>query len=636
MLAIAIGFPFFIIAAGAPVLQNWFAQSRHRAARDPYFLYAASNGGSLAGLLAYPILVEPNLTLPQQSRFWFYGYLGLTLLVGLCALVYLRALTRPAIDTADSKAGSQADTESRLEDGPPIAWPRRLRWLFWSLVPSSLLCGVTTYITTDVVSAPLIWVITLAAYLLSFICAFGGGAWMLSPFFVRRQAFLLLGAALTVAMGATSPVYIVLPLHLIAFFVTATLCHGRLAQDRPPPAHLTNFYLWISLGGVLGGMFNAVLAPQIFTSVVEYPLMMVAAAFSRPSFTADDGRVRRNKMDWLLPVLLLIVMVGLVEIARLVPGMSRANLQLIVFGVSAIVCLSFAPGPLRFGLGFVALYAVAAVFPPLFGAAIFSDRSFFGAYRVTQDAARHRRLLFHGTTIHGAQNLDPDNRLHPLTYYHRSGPAGQVLRAGAQSDAANHVAIVGLGTGALACHGAASQHFTFYEIDPLMERVARDPRLFTYMRDCSPRIDVVIGDARLMLAKAPDRSYDILVLDAFSSDVIPMHLLTRQALELYLSKTAMDGLLLIHISNRYMDLAPVLDRLAKQLQLTALLQDDVEVSAEETAEGKNPSRWVLLARAGQMPKRLTDDPRWRLLHGQLGGDLWTDEFSDVLNVLRWR
>ena len=635
-LTVSIGFPLFVIAAGTPLLQQWFAQSRHSASRDPYFLYAASNAGSLAGLLAYPALIEPNLTLNQQNYYWFSAYLGLALLIALCMLSFLYSSSRAVADPDPGAVAAGVGGDGSHDDEFTIALSRRFSWLFWSFVPSSLLSGVTLYVTTDVVSAPLFWVIPLAAYLLSFIVAFGGAQWATGPFLVRRQAFLLLAAAIIVAVSATSPVYIVLPLHLLAFFVTAVICHGRLAQDRPPASHLTGFYLWISLGGVLGGLFNALLAPQVFSSVLEYPLMMVAAAFARPVVSGVDYMAAGKKMDWLLPVLLCAAMMVLLELGKAMPSLSRANLHLMIFGISGMLCLTFADRPVRFGLGLIALFLIAARFPPPYGHEIFHDRSFFGAYRVTDDLAVKRRLLFHGTTIHGAQNSEPAKHLIPLSYYHRTGPAGQVLLAAARGGAASKVAIVGLGTGALACHGAAAQQFTFYEIDPMVEQIARDPRLFTYLRDCPPKIDVIIGDARLSLASAPSHYFDIFVLDAFSSDVIPTHLLTRQAFELYLRKLSDDGILLIHISNRHMDLAPVLDRLAKELELTALIQDDFELTPEEIAEGKSPSRWMLLSRDRRAADTLASGPRWQRLDGRLGGDLWTDEFSNVLKVLRWR
>ena len=635
-LTAAIGLPFLAVAAAAPLLQKWFAQCHHSAARDPYFLYVASNAGSLVGLLAYPFLLEPNLTLSQQTRYWFYGYVGVSALVALCWLLSLRSSFRRVEENVTEIIHTE-EAQNGMNGGDiSIAATRRLGWIFWSLVPSSLLCGVTTYITTDVVSTPLFWVIPLAAYLVSFIVAFSGAKWVTGTFTLRSQAFLLLGAALTLAMSATSPVYLVLPVHLLAFFTTAMICHGRLAEDRPPAIYLTDFYLCISLGGVLGGLSNALLAPQIFDGVYEYPLMMIAAAFARPFVAAGDRSAASQMMDWVLPLLLCIAMGGLIAFSKIAPVLARANLSLMIFGITGIICLLFAYRPVRFGTGFIALFSIAAMFPKLQGQELFRARSFFGAYRATYDERNNRNVLFHGTTMHGAQNADPSKRLSPLTYYHRTSPVGEVLVASARSGSVRKIAVVGLGAGALACHGAAGQSFTFYEIDPLVERIARDERLFTYMRDCPPKIDVIVGDARLSLTNAPDRYFDIFVLDAFSSDVIPVHLLTRQAIELYLRKIATDGLLLIHISNRYMDLAPVLDRLAKELNLKALIRNDFDLNAELSTEGKSASRWILLARNKRQIERFAREPRWNALNGNLGGDLWTDEFSDVLKVLYWR
>ena len=635
-LAASIGLPFLAITAAAPLLQKWFAQCRHSAARDPYFLYAASNTGSLVGLLAYPLLVERNLTLSQQSRYWCYSYVALSVLIALCWLAFLRS---SAGNLEENATGLVKPDEAYSGKDPgkiSITITRRLRWVFWAFVPSSLLCGVTTYITTDVVSAPLLWVIPLAGYLYSFIVAFNGANWATGALMIRSQAFLLLAAALTIALTATGPVYVVLPIHLLAFLSTALICHGRMAEDRPATIYLTDFYLWIAVGGVLGGLFNALIAPRIFDSVIEYPLIMAAAAFARPVVTDKVRSAVSQKLDWVLPLLLFGAMQGLIQLSKTSPTLSRANLPLMIFGITGVICLSFAYRPVRFGMGFIALFLTAVLFPKLHGQELLRARSFFGAYRATYDSADKRHLLFHGTTIHGAQNAEESKRLNPLTYYHRTSPVGQVLVASARSGSARNIAVVGLGAGALACYGAPAQHFTFYEIDRMVEQIARDERLFTYLRDCPPKIEVVIGDARISLANAQDRQFDIFVLDAFSSDVIPVHLLTRQAMELYFRKTATDGLLLIHISNRYMDLAPVLDRLAKELNVGAFIQNDFNLNAELSAEGKNASRWILLARDQASMKRFTKESRWRPLDGNLGGDLWTDEFSDIFKVLHWR
>jgi hypothetical protein len=387
---------------------------------------------------------------------------------------------------------------------------------------------------------------------------------------------------------------------------------------------------------VLGGAFNAVVAPIMFNHVIEYPLVIAVAGLIRPPVDANNDSKRSRQLDWFLPpafiALIILVTLALKQLQILPP----ANDRILIAGLSALALLSLPNRPVRFGVGLLALVLVSVWYPSPYGNLLYTDRSFFGAYKAAKDLDGKRNVLFQGTTVHGAQAVDRRFKLIPLTYYHPTSPAGQVLRAHAVAHANAKIAVVGLGTGALACHGTATQTFTFYEIDPLVEKIARDDRLFTYLRDCPPRINVVIGDARISLARAADRSYDLFVLDAFSSDVIPVHLLTRQAVDLYVRKIQTHGMLLFHISNRFMDLAPVIDRLAAELNLAAFIRNDFKISPEEAAEGKSASRWVLLARDQRVLSAYLSDPRWRPLNGQLGGDLWTDDYSDLLKVIYWR
>jgi hypothetical protein len=632
VLALSIGFPFLVLSAGAPLLQQWFAHCDRNSARDPYFLYAASNAGSLAGLLAYPFLLEPRLPLSQQNQVWFIGYLLLITLIALCVLYFLRPLTGHAEETRSTPAvpDPSAGETSKLK------MARRLRWVVWGFVPASLLLGVTSYVTTDVGSAPFLWVLPLAAYLLSFVLAFACSASTTHPMIIRVQAFTLIAIAVTVFLHLNQPDEILLPLHLVGFFITALVCHGRLAQDRPRAKHLTEYFLWLSLGGVLGGAFNAVVAPVIFNHVMEYPLVIAVAGLIRPSVDANNNSKRSRQLDWFLPLasmaMIILVTLALKQLQILPP----ANDRILIAGLSALALLSLPNRPVRFGVGLMALALVSVWYPSPYGNLLYADRSFFGAYKAAKDLEGKRNVLFQGTTVHGAQAVDRRSKLIPLTYYHPTSPAGQVLRTHAAARANAKIAVVGLGTGALACHGTATQTFTFYEIDPLVEKIARDDRLFTYLRDCPPRVNIVIGDARISLTRAADRSYDLLVLDAFSSDVIPVHLLTRQAVELYVRKIHTHGALLFHISNRFMDLAPVIDRLAAELNLAAFIRNDFNISPEEEAEGKSASRWVLLARDQHVLSAYLSDPRWRPLNGQLGGDLWTDDYSDLLKVIHWR
>jgi hypothetical protein len=630
VLAVSIGLPFLVLSAGAPLLQKWFAQSGHVSAQDPYFLYAASNAGSLAGLLTYPFLLEPHLSLRQQNQFWLIGYLVLLTLAALCVLFYLR----PFSGREENLTPSYPE-EKRPEFGagtPTVT--RRLRWILWSFVPSSLLLGVTSYITTDIASAPFLWVVPLAAYLLSFILAFARSVWTTRPVVLRCQAFFLVAAGVTVFLQANQPDELLLPLHLIGFFITALVCHGRLAQDRPNVQHLTEYFLYLSLGGVLGGVFNALIAPSLFKYVIEYSLVIALAAWIRPVPPAREDSTAVRRLDWLLPPAVITVIV-LIAVALKHQGiLPPANDRMLIAGLAGLFLLNSALRPVRFGAGLLLLVLLSLWYPSPMGKILYSDRSFFGFYRAAADTGGKRNVLFQGTTVHGAQNIESGSELMPLTYYHRTGPAGQVLAEAAHTK--RRIAVVGLGTGALACHGTNEQTFTFYEIDPLVEKIARDGRLFTYLRDCPPRISVVIGDARISLAKAPDQTYDLFILDAFSSDVIPVHLLTREAVELYLRKTAPGGMLLFHVSNRVMDLAPVLDRLASELGLAAFIQNDLQINDRESAEGKSPSRWILITRQKRFAGPIVANGRWKPLYGELGGDLWTDDYSDLLKVIRWR
>lgn len=628
VLLLSVGFPFFVLSASAPLLQKWFSSTGHADARDPYFLYAASNAGSLLGLLAYPLLLESRLTLTEQSRLWLYIYLGFLTVTFACGTA-LRALT------PSGKNGFTVDPASDVTIEARKPTPRcRIRWIVLSFAPSSLLLGVTTYVTTDLASVPLLWVLPLSLYLISFIVAFRRDSWGASPFLVRRQGFLLLAAAITFFAQATEPAVILLPLHLLAFFVTGLVCHTELAKDRPATQYLTEYYLWISFGGLLGGFFNGFLAPVIFSSVQEYPLAMIAAALVRPRLEPKSDRSVHDFRDVLWPAALFFIVFALVWWTRGHQVLSAYVTHILIFGVSALIGLSFVRRPLRFALGIGAIMLATSSYNGPFGDLLFTERSFFGVYRAMRDSGNKFHLIFHGTTLHGAQSLDPTRRRQPLSYYHPTGPAGQVFASFSTTGFDKPVALVGLGAGALACYGKAEQVFSFYEIDPLVERIARNPNLFTYLKDCSPRISVNIGDARVTLARAPNGFYGMFILDAFSGDSIPVHLLTVEAVELYLSKLVPDGVLLFHVSNRYMDLTRVLDRVAVKLKLTALVQHDTELSDAEIAEGKQPSSWVMMAREKDVLSAFQSDARWKPLINSHQGEVWTDDYSNILQVLR--
>jgi hypothetical protein len=447
---------------------------------------------------------------------------------------------------------------------------------------------------------------------------------------IGLQTFATLSLTVVLAIGAQRHVTSLAPIHLTAFFATALLCHGELARSRPKVDHLTEFYLWISVGGLLGGIFNVLVAPRVFDTVIEYPIAVVLACLLRPRL-GDESREWSLALDIVLPFLLGSVVVWVIRHGYETKlGEQGAAIAASAFSV---LCLAFLHRPLRFGLG------VAAV---LFGFAIgrgkdptllLTTRSFFGIYRVRGYPGYHS--LQNGTTTHGGQSLLPTLNREPLTYYHRGGPVGQMFSTLMTNKASRRVAVVGLGTGTVACYGRKGETWDYYEIDPVVASIARNPRYFTYLRDCDPTIRVVFGDARLSLRTAPDSAYDLIILDAFNSDAIPAHLMTREALALYLRKLAAGGAVAFHISNRYLRLQPVLSELARDANVAGVVGGDLNLSPAETAMNKFTSEWVVLSRRASDLTALYQKPGWKILAPRGDVRVWTDDFSDVLSVFAW-
>jgi SAM-dependent methyltransferase len=854
---VSVGFPLFVVSASAPMLQAWFADTGHKSGKDPYFLYAASNLGSMGALIAYPLLIEPNLPLGWQTWCWAGGFGLLMLLTAGCAVLLWRSrgVLAPATVGAsaslagDSPAAVAADPwvsaaatapaaveAPRAEEGSLSLEPTlrlRLRWLALAFAPSSLLLGVTTFISTDVASFPLMWVIPLALYLLTFVLVFSrtttlpyrAAKWaqtrmnhaldeslpkrlaavlkavlgwpieLLNPhkLMILAQPLVLVGVVFISFMAAQdksvlgflglggSPYFEMLLGHLTAFFVIAMVCHGELARSRPKARYLTEFYIWMSVGGVLGGMFNALVAPVLFNSVVEYPLMIAVACMLRPQVGTFRSPVFSRWMDVLLPAALFAVLAGVLTVnhcnhkahqeTKEPPGdewhknvgenlpkghwlrptnqwlnevlpLSEANdalvrrfgpekptfedsdlteaqrreateqwesqcrkwrlfpeqwnlkarFTLLTLGLIAVFLFQFRP--LRFGLGVLVLLAFYANFhdddergstDPV----IYQKRSFFGVMRVFEDKRVHRprdnqdktdpasrsavdflsHTLRHGTTDHGTQRFDAGWRSEPVSYYFRrnelcdvgNSPLADVFEKLIDPRRHREIGVCGLGTGTTAAYARRGQGITYFEIDPAVLDIDTAPRfvipgtdervpLFTFLHDAKERgvrVDVKLGDARQTLEREEDAKYDLLVLDAFSSDAIPVHLLTKEAIQLYLKKLKPDGVLMVHISNRHLDLAPVVGNIAKELareeepDLAALRCDD-HAGGDERWEGKSASDWIALARTHT---RL--DPLRVMSAGEENGSLWeeiprykktviwTDDFSNIIDVLDW-
>jgi hypothetical protein len=742
VLTLSLGIPFFVVSSSAPLLQRWFTSTAHPAAKDPYFLYSASNLGSMLALLAYPVIVEPLLPLTWQRWCWCIGYGLLSVLAAACG-VFLWKSASPAL---------QPETPlPRANSAECLTWSRRLRWVALAAVPSSLLLGTTTYITTDVAPVPLLWVLPLTLYILSFILVFARTPILPHRFAVAAlPPLVLLQLFLLFTNLWPGGIVGVITIHLSVLFVAAMVCHGELAADRPPAPFLTEFYLLMSVGGVLGGLFNSVLAPLVFNSLSEYQLALLALCALLPAPPGPPDRPTRRLVYGLLAVLLALslpllalrlrigelrfdlflqpqwsliftglvfglvlgyrhfrraerattelwldaalpVAIGVLAVALTWGAASRvvhpfleslavhlgvdagSVRQVLGIGIPAVLCYGFVRRPTRFALAVDALlvatlFCAAATEPP---GLIAQKRGFFGVLRVQGNPAaapdgKEAILvsLKHGTTTHGTQfrdlvdeSRDRFLRAEPLSYYHRNGPIGQVFAT--YNTASRPFGVIGLGTGSLAAYGLPGQRVDFYEIDPLVRDFSfPEDGGFTFVADArkrGARLHLFMGDARLVLEResaTQRKRYGLLVVDAFSSDAIPLHLLTREALRVYLSWLLDDGILCFHISNVYLDLKPVLANLAAAEGVTGHVLHDS--GAEATNIGKLSSVWVVIARNGEHLNRLptvqapngrpagrvkTGTPRealppWQPLAPDPKVGVWTDDYSNLLRVFK--
>ena len=621
-LAVTVGLPFFIISSNSPLLQKWFSRTTADSARDPYFLYAASNAGSLLSLLAYPVLLEPFFTLRTQSWIWTALYAAMVLLIGVHALLLYR-----------SKTSDAAQPETVVNDEPKLTLNRRLRWLLLAFAPSSLMLGVTNYITTDIASVPLLWIIPLALYLLTMVFAFARRQFVSSrliDLIVPGGTIVLLMLYLADSAGRGSRVLIFF--HLGYFFFAALMCHTQLAADRPGPAHLAQFYVWLSLGGVLGGVFNALVAPLVFNSVMEYPLAIVLACLLLPKLAKQEVGLRERRLDFAMPVLIFAMTMGLAWCADHVAPVQMSGTVFVV-ALPLFVSYPLRKRPVRFGLSLGAVILAAGLMSGVGGNTLHAERNFFGVLRVTNDPTRGVHSFLHGSTVHGRQRTAAERRCEPMSYYHPEGPLGRIFAQVERSRPAANVGVIGLGIGGTTGYARATQHWTFYEINPAVVSVAQSPQYFSYLSECAQApVDIVLGDARLKLRSAPDHAYDVLVLDAFSSDAIPLHLITQQALDLYLSKLAPGGLLVFHISNRNLDLSQVVADIAHSRQLSALSMRDI---TEPQKNGRDPSHWVVLARNAADYGTLPNESFSRPLTSSGDRNVWTDDFSNIITVFKW-
>lgn len=631
VLSVSIGAPFAVLSATAPLVQAWYARTAGASeGKEPYVLYAASNLGSLIALLAYPIVVEPLTSLAGQRYGWSVAYGAFVLVIGALALSVTRApsagIPRVAAET------------------PASSWRERAIWVALAAIPSSLMLGVTTHITTDVASAPFLWVAPLALYLVTFIIAFQE-----RPAISPGLTLTLQGAAAAACVALLPFKATALPLqlfvHLAAFFLTALMCHQRLVARRPDPAHLTEFYLCLSLGGVVGGAFNAFIAPVIFSDVWEYPIVLALSCLARP--WGDLGKV--PIWSWAMLVVGILAAIGTPiavtfasehgTTATVVGAFDRS--ELFDMGMKTLLVLAVVAAFMvrRHALLYFAVLALLT-----YSSEVAADRtdtreswrSFFGVLKRSETyvpSIGPVKMLAHGTTLHGAQAQDPRYRCRPMVYYTPNTPIGQVFTAKQAASAGLRIGAVGLGTGSVAAYVRPGDRLTFFEIDPLVVKVSTDPENFSYTTECAKSpVEYVIGDARLTVAKQPANSFDILLIDAFSSDAVPAHLLTAEAVRGYLGKLKPDGVLILHLSNRNLDLMHPAQAVARAAGGWSLAQNYQAPDKDPAGTWESSEDAVIVARNRETLERFMATGKWRW-GDPFKARPWTDDYTNLAGAL---
>jgi hypothetical protein len=630
VLTLSIGAPFAILSATAPLVQAWHARTIGASeGKEPYVLYAASNLGSLIALLAYPIVVEPAFSLVGQRVGWSAGYGLFVLIIGTLAIAVSRVRA--------------AATEEVVATTPAPTWRERAVWVALAAIPSSLMLGVTTYITTDVASAPFLWVLPLALYLTTFIIAFQERP-AISPALTLTLQAAALAACVAVLPFRSTFFAILLFLHLVAFFLTALMCHQRLVARRPDPAHLTEFYLCLSLGGVVGGAFNAFLAPVIFNDVWEYPIVLALACLARPWGDLNKIPIWTWTMFVVGVAAAILTPVAVTFATHLTTDAIIGHLDpseifdmaMKTLLVLAVIAAFMVRRQAIFFFAIVAILSYAAETAADRTDTRQSWRSFFGVLKLSQTwvpSIGQVKMLAHGTTLHGAQSQDGRYMCRPMVYYTPNTPIGQVFSAKQAASQHLRIGAVGLGTGSVAAYVRAGDDLTFFEIDPLVVRVSNDAANFTYTTLCAKSlIEYVIGDARLTVAKQPPGSFDILLIDAFSSDAVPAHLLTVEAVQGYLAKLKPDGVLILHLSNRNLDLMNPAQAVARAAGGYALVQQYRAPEKDPVGTWESSEDAVIVARTPQALAAFKATGKWQDANPFMARP-WTDDYTNLAGAL---
>ena len=626
LFAVSIGPPFFALAANAPLLQAWFARTDHPAANDPYFLYAASNIGSFLALLSYPILIEPFIPLSTQTWLWAAGFIILILLVAGCGYLLWHSP-----DKAPTSAPVAATT-SAAESAPPT-WGEVARWVFLAAVPSGLLVAVTAHISTDVAAVPLLWVIPLALYLLTFVIVFSRQPVIPHWLVVEIQPVFILALVAVVVYEPIRLIVGLMGVHLAVFFVCTLMCHGELASKRPAARYLTSFYMWMSFGGMVGGISAGLIAPYVFNWIAEYPILITLAVLCRPGLTWP-------KTTWQQIIVfgsIFLAVIGLVLFRQFEQDIDLPTYNFMLGGL-LILTVVFWRDPIPFA-AIIATVLLAHHFV-VEGSSTLTWRSFFGVLKVNETSNGQFRTLSHGTTLHGGQRIRDrqgkpvTGRPQPTMYYYDGSAIAQGMDAARAVKGGGPInyAVIGLGTGSLICRSQPGDKASYYEIDHLMVRLSRDTGLFTFLKECGQDVPIIMGDARLTLADAPDGAYDIIVVDAFTSDAIPIHLLTKEAMAIYKRKLSPNGIVLIHISNRHLELGSVVTGIAAANDMVTRISESGDV-VEDDSDYKFLGTVTVSARKDEDFGPLAKSQYWELQRADPRQRVWSDDYSNIVGAL---
>jgi hypothetical protein len=627
LFAVSIGLPFFALAANNPLLQAWFVRTGHPNGPDPYFLYASSNIGSFLALLSYPVLLEPMFTLRTQNLIWTGTYGLLIVLIAACGVLLLR-----------SPVAAAAVAQTEETDAPPPPWRLRLRWIFLAAVPSGLLIAVTAHISTDVAAAPLLWVLPLSLYLLTWVLVFQSRPLLPHKWVLMAQPLAIAGVIVLLAVGGEQNLLLTLGGHQLCFFVIAMACHGELARTRPAAKYLTGFYVALSFGGMVGGLFAGLIAPYAFSWVAEYPILLALAALCRPP-GGDERLVRWSFWYWpFLAVLAVALIAPAYSEGKVMTWLDDHRVWMVgaVGVLSALLALGLNADRWKI-FATVALALVLIRAYPSDDGRVETVRSFFGVHKIVVTPHGQYHVLMHGTTIHGAQKFQNDDgtpitgRPEPITYYHKDGGIGQAITAVRERKGAPlRVAVIGLGSGTLTCASEPGESWKFFEIDQSMVDTARDPKYFTYIQDCEPDLKPVIGDARLTFAREPDGIYDLIIVDAYSSDAIPIHLATQEAMAIYKRKLAPQGAVVMHVSNRHLELSSVIVGIATANELESWVYSE---DSGRDNEYIFATTVVVCAREEADVGKLASSDQWALTEADDKQRVWTDDYSNVLGAV---